>query len=113
MPNTRSFKPSWPRTGQSESRFKPSRPGKMIPRNRPDIGWLDLFYGIGACFWPASRAAAAQRADQAWSPNGNTVVTLSVRSGFDLLLEALDLPAGSEILVSAVTIRDMTRIIEH
>jgi perosamine synthetase len=36
-----------------------------------------------------------------------------VRSGFDLLLGALDLPRGSEVLVSAITIPDMIRIIEH
>jgi dTDP-4-amino-4,6-dideoxygalactose transaminase len=38
---------------------------------------------------------------------------LSVRSGLDLLLGALDLPRGSEVLISAITIRDMIRIIEH
>lgn len=40
-------------------------------------------------------------------------VCLSVRSGLDLLLSELDLPMGSEVLVSAVTIRDMVRIIEE
>jgi len=39
-------------------------------------------------------------------------VCLSVRSGFDALLAALALPAGAEVLTSALTIRDMTRIIE-
>jgi perosamine synthetase len=36
-----------------------------------------------------------------------------VRSGFDLLLTALELPPGSEMIVSAVTIPDMVRIVEH
>ena len=41
------------------------------------------------------------------------MTTLSVRSGFDLLLQCLALPRNSEILVSAITIRDMVSIIEH
>jgi perosamine synthetase len=36
-----------------------------------------------------------------------------VRTGFDLLLDALALPQGSEVLVSALTIPDMPRIIQH
>jgi dTDP-4-amino-4,6-dideoxygalactose transaminase len=38
---------------------------------------------------------------------------LSVRSGFDLVLQQLALPRGSEVLVSAITIRDMVNIMEH
>jgi perosamine synthetase len=41
----------------------------------------------------------------------NALVSLSVRSAFDLLLTALALPAGDEVLVSAVTHPDMVRII--
>lgn len=41
------------------------------------------------------------------------MVCLSVRSGFDLLLDALSLPIGSEVLVSAITHPDMVRIIEQ
>jgi dTDP-4-amino-4,6-dideoxygalactose transaminase len=43
-----------------------------------------------------------------------SLVCLSVRSGFDLLLGALAWPAGDEVLVSAITIPDMSRILrEH
>ena len=41
------------------------------------------------------------------------MVCLSVRSGLDLLLEALSPPAGSEFVVSAVTHLDMARILER
>jgi hypothetical protein len=47
-----------------------------------------------------------------WSPAIDALVCLSVRSGLDLLLSALQYPKG-QILVSTVTIRDMVRIIEH
>jgi len=45
--------------------------------------------------------------------DGRAFACLSVRSGLDLLLKALELPPGSEVLVSALTIPDMVRIIEH
>jgi hypothetical protein len=44
---------------------------------------------------------------------GDAVVASSLRSGFELLLEALALPAGSEVLVSAVTHPDMVRVLER
>jgi dTDP-4-amino-4,6-dideoxygalactose transaminase len=48
-----------------------------------------------------------------WSSAPDTMVCLSVRSGLDLFLQTMNFPKGSEVLVSAVTIRDMIRIIEH
>jgi dTDP-4-amino-4,6-dideoxygalactose transaminase len=83
----------------------------MIPRNRLDIGWVDLLAGIGYCCWPGRRAPLQRQIAAHWSSPDNTLVCLSVRSGFDLALQALAFPPGSEILVSAVTIPDMVRII--
>jgi dTDP-4-amino-4,6-dideoxygalactose transaminase len=83
----------------------------MIPRKRLDIGWRDVLYGIGSCLF-ARQETAERKLRRAW-PGGDTALScLSVRSGFDALLQVLDFPAGSEILVSAVTIRDMTRILQ-
>ena len=49
-----------------------------------------------------------------WTPRSDGLASLSVRSAFDLYLSALDLPRGSEILLSAVTIPDMVRLVrEH
>ncbi|HEY8798251.1 MAG TPA: DegT/DnrJ/EryC1/StrS family aminotransferase, partial [Candidatus Dormibacteraeota bacterium] len=47
-----------------------------------------------------------------WAPSGNGIACRSVRSGFHLLLDALDLAAGDEVLVSAITHPDMVRVIE-
>jgi perosamine synthetase len=85
----------------------------MIPRRRIYIRWSDLFFGICRCLWPSRRNELARRVEQAWSPDDDSMVCFSVRSGFDLLLQVLGLPRGSEILVSAVTIPAMIRIIEH
>jgi len=85
----------------------------MWVRKRIDIGWLDLLSGLTNCFLPRSRSVASQAAEAAWTTDGRAFACLSVRSGLDLLLRSLALPAGSEVLVSAMTIPDMVRIIEH
>ncbi len=84
----------------------------MIPRKRIDIGWADLAAGLAACCLPGDTGRAAARVESAWHTARGNLACLSVRSGFDALLGALQLPAGSDVLVSALTIRDMTRIIE-
>lgn len=84
----------------------------MIPRKRIDFGWADLLSGVATCVAPGEAARAAASVEAAWHTARANLACLSVRSGFDALLGVLQLPAGSEVLVSAVTIRDMTRIIE-
>jgi perosamine synthetase len=84
----------------------------MLPRNKLDIGWSDLLFGIARCFQPGNRAVVQKRVEEFWSPDGDAVACLSVRTAFDLLLHALAWPPGTEILVSALTIRDMIRVVE-
>lgn len=85
----------------------------MWARKRIDIGWLDLLSAVANCFLNNSRIAASGLAEAAWETDDRAFPCLSVRTGFDLVLKVLQLPAGSEILVSAITIPDMVRIIEH
>jgi len=80
-------------------------------RKRLDIGWGDLAWAAGRCLVP-DREEAARRAEAAWSPDGEALFCLSVRSGFDLLLTALDLPRGSEVLMSAITVPGMVHVAE-
>ena len=84
----------------------------MWPRKRLDLDWGDLGSGAAHCALPASRPALAAEIESRWSNAGDALVCLSVRSAFDLLLASWRLPPGSEVLISAVTIRDMARIIE-
>lgn len=65
------------------------------------------------CLLQKDCKAAQDRLEKLWSSEDNALTTLSVRSGFDLLLQCFALPRNSEILVSAITIRDMVSIIEH
>lgn len=83
----------------------------MRARKKLDIDWTDLAFGLTACLRNRDRNVAQTSLEDAWSENNYVLATLSVRSGFDLVLQSLALPKGSEILVSAVTIRDMIDII--
>ncbi len=78
---------------------------------RLDMPWSLLIFGIRSCFGRGDPAAAARRLEIPWAPDGTGLAVLSVRSGFDLLLDALELPEGSEILLSAITVKDMPRIV--
>ncbi|NJN15854.1 MAG: DegT/DnrJ/EryC1/StrS aminotransferase family protein [Oscillochloris sp.] len=82
----------------------------MYPRGSPDIGWDDLLFGLAACVVPG--APWGNRATEAaFGPH--SVACLSVRSGFDLTLQGLQLPRGGEVLVSAATIPDMIAILQQ
>lgn len=85
----------------------------MYPRMLLDIDFRDLASGWGSVGCRESLEEIAERVARRWYPAGDALVCLSVRTGFDLLLSALALPRGSEVLVSAVTIRDMARILDH
>lgn len=89
----------------------------MLPRQRPDIGWLDLLHGAVYVVRggdPERAQAAVEAGADALARDGrHSLASLSVRSGFDRLLATLQLPPGSEVLVSAVTIRDMIAVIEQ
>ena len=83
---------------------------KMWSRAQLHIGWRDLAAGIFACVSPGDRAALTKLAEEYWPDGRPTLTTLSVRSGFDLLLQALDLDPGDEIIFSAINIKGMTKI---
>ncbi|HEV2035597.1 MAG TPA: DegT/DnrJ/EryC1/StrS family aminotransferase [Candidatus Dormibacteraeota bacterium] len=81
-------------------------------RHRLDIRTRDFAYALLACLWARDAERLSTRLAATWSPSGQGLACRSVRSGFHLLLDALDLPAGGEVLVSAVTHPDMVRILE-
>ena len=92
----------------------------VLPRKRLELGWEDLAFGLNQCCSAVGSSAAHERQHEAdielwWRRNGKeaeiagALVCLSVRSAFDLALSCLALPAGSEIVMSAVTIKHMVR----
>lgn len=88
----------------------------MYARKRLDIGWRDITFGLVRSVGGSGASASRRRVEEWFAPpgsRGGALCTLSVRTGFDLYLRELALPAGSEILVSALTIPDMWKIVEH
>jgi perosamine synthetase len=84
----------------------------MVPRSRLDIGWTDLGFAALSCLRPGGSETAVRQIASFW-PGRQVVTCLSVRTAFDALLAALPLPPGSEVLMSAINIRDMRLIVEH
>ena len=85
---------------------------RLYARHRLDVQPRHLAFAL--CVLGSSdhdRSAAC--VEGAWPAPGSALACYSVRSGFHLLLTALDLPLGSEVLFSAVTHPDMPRIAVH
>ncbi|HEY8156100.1 MAG TPA: aspartyl/asparaginyl beta-hydroxylase domain-containing protein [Myxococcota bacterium] len=85
----------------------------MWARGRFDISWSDLAWGLLRCAWPGDAGRLQRGVERLWSPAGDAIACYSVRSGFDLLLRSLALPAGSEVLFSALNVRGMTKVVER
>ncbi len=80
----------------------------LYPRHRIDLQAGHVLFAASALARGGDPEALARRVEERWSPHG--IATLSVRSAFDLLLEALALPPGSELVLSDVTIPHMASI---
>lgn len=91
----------------------------MIPRGKLDITSPDIFAGIRYCIserlYPQKIKALADEIslenDHDTDHGSKKLLCLSVRTGFDLVLSALNLPPGTEILVTNINIPDMFNII--
>jgi len=81
-------------------------------RHRLDIRLRHFAYALVAGVWAREPERLSTRLETGWSRAGKGLACRSVRSGFHLLLDSLALPAGTEVLVSAVTHPDMVRILE-
>ena len=82
----------------------------MWARVKLDVAWADLAFGLHRCVMAPERVVLEQAIERRSSPTGSAFVCLSVRTAFDLTLHALALPAGSEILFSALNIKGMVKI---
>jgi dTDP-4-amino-4,6-dideoxygalactose transaminase len=82
----------------------------MWARTQLKIGWGDLLSGGLACILPRDRAELGAKVEHYFAGDLNVMATYSVRSGFDLLLQALDLNEGDEVLFSALNIKGMVTV---
>lgn len=91
----------------------------MICRKRLNISTFDCLYGLRQTYNPllSSCSTLTRDIERLWSQrfganNENLLVAMCVRSAFDVLLSTLCFNAGDEVLMSAITIKDMYRIVE-
>src|SRR6516165_4345042 len=87
-----------------------NRPLLLYPRKQLDIGWRDLAAGILYCLFSPNREAAERSLRKLFAAGYRVQAAFTVRSCFDLCLQALAFPSGSEIIMSALTIREMADI---
>ena len=83
----------------------------MWVRTQLKIGWSDLLSGLTSGLGAAERLAEIRHAEAYFSDSNDTIAAYSVRSGFDLLLQALELKPGDEVIFSALNVRGMVKIV--
>src|SRR5713101_7863338 len=86
---------------------------RMFPRKQLDIRWADLAHAALYCSFPRSIRAKEAGLESLFASPFPVLSAFTVRTGFDLCLGALGLPAGNEILMSALTIKEMVNIAKH
>src|SRR5215467_12953188 len=82
----------------------------LYPRKQLDIRWRDLAAGMLHCLVPGNIEKREAELCRLFARGQPVLVTFAVRAGFDLFLKAKACPHGSEILMSALTIREMADI---
>jgi perosamine synthetase len=83
----------------------------MWVRTQLKIGWRDLLASLKASNSKLDRQSELLRAETYFSGERDSIATYSVRSGFDLLLQALELKPGDEVLFSALNVRAMIKVV--
>jgi perosamine synthetase len=83
----------------------------MWVRTQLKIGWWDLLAGAWNCFKSKDRETLRRGVESFFADNDDTIVTYSVRSGFDLLIQALELEPGDEVIFSALNVKGMVRVV--
>jgi dTDP-4-amino-4,6-dideoxygalactose transaminase len=83
----------------------------MWVRTQLKIGWLDLLAGAISTAYTADRDELTREVEAYWDTSGDTIAAYSVRSGFDLMLQAMDLQPGDEVIFSALNVKGMVKIV--
>ena len=87
----------------------------MYARKQLDFSYRDLLSAVGYALRPGIRFQPVESdLESLWSREDNAVVALSVRTAFDAYLSMLNLPRGSEVVMTGINIPDMVQIVnEH
>jgi perosamine synthetase len=77
-----------------------------------DCSWSQWMSGLRrAIYTNENRGELLNKISSLFSTQDDVVITVCVRTAFDLYLEAIDLPKGSEVLITSINIPEMTRIL--
>ena len=85
----------------------------MWVRTRIKIGWNDLLVGGLRALMPPRRDVELKKVEDFFSDDNSWMAAYSVRTGFELLLMALELKPGDEVIFSAVNVKGMVRIVHE
>ena len=79
-----------------------------------DCNWHQWFQGLKKSLHSSEqRSELSSKISLLFSPSDNVIVTICVRTAFDLFLTTLNFPCGSEVLISSINIPEMARIIRR
>ncbi len=81
-----------------------------------DSTWRSFLSAASKCFLFGHREESERRLDSLFQSPQNpnpAIPCLSVRSAFDLYLEVVKFPRGSQVLMTAVNVPGMTDVIRH
>lgn len=84
----------------------------MWARLQLRISWRDLLSGAFFCVFPGDRARAQAAVEGYWGSD-EVLSAYAVRSGFDLLLQALELEEGDEVVMSALNVKVMVNAVKR
>ncbi len=84
---------------------------KMWVRTQLKISFSDLLATVARSMWPLDLASEKNAAESFFTGKDDAIATFSVRSGFDLLLRALDLQPGDEVVFTALNVRAMIKVV--
>ena len=87
----------------------------MYARKQLDFSYRDLIAAAVHSFRPSlRRKTLSEDLERVWSSDDDALVALSVRTAFDAYLAILNLPRGSEVVMTGINIPDMVQIVrEH
>jgi len=85
---------------------------RIYPRLQLDITWANLIKTLLSFGQIPDINQSLANIQSFWQVDKEVVVTFSVRTAFDLLLQSLKIPRCSEVLISAINIGDMVEIIK-
>ncbi len=85
----------------------------MWVRTQLKISYIDLMATVARGLKPPDRGIEEDKAERYFSEPRDSIACFSVRSGFDLLLQSLNLKSGDEVVFSALNVRAMIKVVNN